>query len=381
MGIQTQITALFKEKFGEPPHAIIRAPGRVNLIGEHTDYNEGFVFPMAIDRAIWIAMRPRSDQHVTVWSLDYGEPITFDLTNLEKGEAHPREYLKGVTWALQEQGHTLRGWEGVMQGDVPIGAGLSSSAALELATARTFALASGLHWDAKEMAKLAQKAENQWVGMNCGIMDQMISAVGLADHALFIDCRSLKTTPAPLPKNTVVVVMDTATRHQHVAGEYNVRRQQCETAARFFGVPALRDVSLGDFKTQSGGLDDVTRRRARHVITENARTLDALEAMRTNDAHRLGLLMNQSHDSLRDDFEVTNDALNRMAEIAQTQPGCYGARMTGGGFGGCAVALVQAAQVDSFVAAVTDTYHTTTGYEPHLYVCRAASGAGIIDTD
>jgi galactokinase len=379
MGLKAHIIDVFIEKFAEPPQHVVRAPGRVNLIGEHTDYNDGFVFPMAIDRAMWIALRPRKDKKVVVWSIDFEEMIEFDLDNMQKGEPHPREYMKGVAWALQEAGHMLTGWDGVMGGDIPIGAGLSSSAAVELAIARSFSQTSGFKWEPAEMALLSQKAENQWVGMQCGIMDQLISASGEEDHALFIDCRSLETTAAPLPKGTVIVVMDTATRHQHVDSAYNERRQQCESASQFFGVPALRDVSLDEFKAKAAGLDDVTRRRAKHIITENGRTQQALTAMRQNDAEQLGLLMNQSHASLRDDFEVTNDALNSISAIAQAHPNCYGARMTGGGFGGCAVALIDAAHVDEFVAVVSKQYQTETEHTPQLYVCQASAGAGIVE--
>ncbi len=211
----------------------LSAPGRVNLIGEHTDYNDGFVLPMAIDRAVWIALAARDDGRVVVHSLDYDETAEFSLDHLVRGQPAWIEYLKGTAWSLQDAGHSLTGWEGVLMGDVPQGAGLSSSAALEMATARAFAAAGNLAWDPAAMALLGQQAENQWIGVNCGIMDQLISAAGRADHALLIDCRSLQTQPAPLPPGVAVAVLDTATRRGLVDSEYNTRRAQCEAAARF----------------------------------------------------------------------------------------------------------------------------------------------------
>ncbi|RME83849.1 MAG: galactokinase, partial [Caldilineae bacterium] len=240
--IPDEVSARFAEMFGRPPTLLARAPGRVNLIGEHTDYNDGFVLPMAIDRAIWLAVRPRADQRVVVHSLEFDQTVTFSLARLQNEHAGWVEYIRGVAWALQEAGYALRGWEGVLAGDVPIGAGLSSSAALEMATARAFAAVSELPWEPKSMARLGQRAENEWVGMKCGIMDQMISAAGQAGHALLIDCRTLDTQPVPLPPATVVVVLDTATRRGLTDSAYNERRAQCEAAARFFGVPALRDL-------------------------------------------------------------------------------------------------------------------------------------------
>ncbi len=375
MSLQTLVTQAFQRRFGQSPAFVVRAPGRVNLIGEHTDYNDGFVLPMAIDRAVWIALRGRTDEQVHVHSLDLDQSTTFDLAALHHTDAGWAEYVKGVAWALQGAGYGLAGWEGVMAGDVPHGAGLSSSAAVELATARAFQVVSGFPWDPPVMAKLGQKAENQWVGMNCGIMDQMISAAGEADHALLIDCRSLATTAVPLPPDTVVVILDTATRRGLVDSAYNERRAQCEAAARYFGVPALRDVSMERFEAEGGGLDDVTMRRARHVISENARTLAAAAAMQAGDAAELGRLMAASHASLRDDFEVTNDALNVMVEIAGQQTGCWGARMTGAGFGGCAVALVQAELAEAFAAKVAAGYRARAHLTPALYVTAASAGA------
>ena len=402
MSLQEKVTAAFQEQFATAPPLVVRAPGRVNLIGEHTDYNDGFVLPMAIDREIWLALRPRHDEQVSVHSLDFGETAVFHLTSLiQKPPAgsvnepaqdttlrevgHWAEYLKGVAWALQQHGYSLCGFEGVMAGNVPKGAGLSSSAALELATARAFQQVSGFAWDAPQMARLCQLAENQWVGVNCGIMDQMISAAGQAGHALLIDCRSLDTQLVPLPpaldgSETAVVILDTTTRRGLVDSAYNERRQQCEAAATYFGVPALRDVSISEFLEEADNLEPLTRQRAKHVITENLRTLNAAKAMQNADAMLLGRLMNESHASLRDDFEVTNNALNSIVDIAQAQPACFGARMTGGGFGGCAVALVHGEQVEGFVTAVSQQYQEQTDLIPKIYVCQPSDGASVITT-
>jgi galactokinase len=378
MLLQQIVTQEFERRFGGSPTFVVRAPGRVNLIGEHTDYNDGFVLPMAIDRAVWIAVRPRSDGHVVAHSLDFERKVAFSLEGVRKAGAGWGEYLQGIAWVLQEAGYTLQGWEGVVASDVPVGAGLSSSAALEMATARVFAVTSGFPWESTTMAKLGQRAENEWVGVNCGIMDQMISAAGQAGHALLIDCRSLEAQAVPLPPGTVVVVLDTATRRGLVDSAYNERRAQCEAAARFFGVLALRDVSVAQFQARADRLDDLIRRRARHVVTENDRTLQAVEAMRRRDAVELGRLMDGSHVSLRDDFQVSSDELNSMVTCARREDVCYGARMTGGGFGGCAVALVRADAAPAFAATVTTCYQAATGITPSVYVCGATNGAEVV---
>jgi galactokinase len=372
--VKQKVLDAFLTHFGHPPTTLVRSPGRVNLIGEHTDYNDGFVLPMAIDRAIWIALRRRTDGQVFVQSLDFEGSGQFALASFQHENEGWLEYIKGTAWALLAEGHSLSGWEGVFAGDVPIGAGLSSSAALELATARAFAAVSDLAWNPAAMALLGQKAENEWVGLNCGIMDQMISASGQAGHAILIDCRSLETTAVPLPPRSTVVVLDTATRRGLVDSAYNERRAQCEAAAAYFEVQALRDVTHAQFEALAAGLEPLIRQRARHVITENERTLQAVAAMGQGDAHALGHLMDASHMSLRDDFEVSSDKLNIMVEIAQDQVACYGARMTGGGFGGCAVALVHSSQAESFAAAVHQAYQTATQLVPQIYICQASDG-------
>jgi len=376
MNMHQQVSTAFKSRYGTEPAFIVQAPGRVNLIGEHTDYNEGFVLPMAINRATWIALRPRTDTCVELFSMDHQAVTIFDVNHLTK-EKGWQEYPKGVAWALQESGLSLTGWEGVTFCDVPLGSGLSSSASFELAVARAFACVSGFEWNAPEMAIAGQVAENKWVGVNCGIMDQMISAVAMDGHAALIDCRDYSYRHIPLPTSTSVVIMDTATRRGLVESAYNERRQQCEQAARYFGVTFLRDVTVEQFNEQSAQLPEITRKRARHVITENARTLEAAASMEAGDADRLGKLMDQSHESLHDDFEVTNRELDLIVQIARQAEGCLGARITGAGFGGCAVALVKSSDAETFTFRVAEQYRIESGRTPLLYVCNPVRGASI----
>jgi galactokinase len=380
--IQKALKQKFFELYGIEPEIIVRAPGRVNIIGEHTDYNDGFVLPMAIDRFFWIALSPRSDSLLRVFSLDLDEQTTFDSScpaHTENG--HWSEYFRGIAWAMTDQGYLLQGWDGVATGDIPIGAGLSSSAAVELAVARAFCEASGIEWLPIEMARIAQRAEIEWVGVNCGIMDQLISAAGISGHALLIDCRSLQFEAVPLPKGTVVVVLDTGTRRGLVDSAYNERRQQCEQAAAFFGVPALRDVSMDVFLSKSSEMPLLIQKRARHIISENDRTVMAAGAMRLNDAPALGGLMNESHLSLAVDFEVSCEALDAIALSARNRPECYGARMTGAGFGGCGVALVESANVAEFTRNVSEDYRNRTGLEARLYVCQPVDGATVLESN
>jgi galactokinase len=377
--LQDSLIEKFREYCGSDPKFVVRAPGRVNIIGEHTDYNDGFVLPMAINRAIWIALQPRQDRLVKLYSLDFDQEASFDFDQLVRIDTSWVEYIKGVAWVLEQAGYVLSGWEGVLAGDIPIGAGLSSSAALELATACAFSAAGKWSWDPLAMAKLGKKVENIWMGVNSGIMDQLISAAGKAGHALLIDCRSLDIKPVPLPSRCSIVVMDTMTRRSLIDSEYNTRRRQCQAAADFFGVPALRDVTLERYEAVADQLEPLVRMRARHVITENERTLQACEAMQHRNADRLGKLMYASHVSLRDDFDICNRELNIMVEIACKQEGCYGARMTGGGFGGCAIALVSSNRVETFEKKVFKVYLAETGLAPKLYVCSATNGAEIIN--
>jgi galactokinase len=378
MSLKNRVIEAFVQRFGERPSLIVRSPGRVNLIGEHTDYNDGFVLPMAIDRAVWVALRPRHDGGVLVYSLERSEPAEFELSELEYEDDGWVEYVKGMSKMLQDAGHDLTGWEGVLTSDVPIGSGLSSSAALEMAVGIAFAAASHFPFDGIEMACLGRKAENEWVGAMTGVMDQMISANGKAGFALLIDCRDLTMTHIPLPAETAILVMDTTTRHDHTDSGYNERRKSCERAADFFGVSHLRDLSIDEFASRASDLDEVTMRRARHVLGENARVLAAVEAMQAGDAETLGRLMNDSHASLHHDFEVTNEELDAMARIAQAQSGCFGARMTGGGFGGCVVALVEREKVTEIEAAAAREYEAATGLRPKIFLTHAADGAALV---
>ncbi|MFZ5828907.1 MAG: galactokinase [Planctomycetota bacterium] len=372
------VVQLFTDRFGGPPSVVVRAPGRVNLIGEHTDYNDGFVMPLAIDRAVWIALRPREDRRVEVYSAEFEQAGGFSLESFHRDGEGWLEYLKGTAWSLIDAGHSLRGFEGVVTGDVPRGAGLSSSAALEMATARALCAVSDCPWDPAVMAKLAQRAENRWVGVNCGIMDQLISGCGKRDHAVLIDCRTLALEPVPLPAGAAVVILDTATRRGLVDSAYNERRACCEEAARFFQVRALRDISAEQLAAEGNRLDATTQRRAGHVVRENERTKSAAQAMRCGNAEVLGRLMVDSHVSLRDDYEVSSDALNAIVDCANEHPACFGARMTGAGFGGCAVALVRAETAQDFVSAIGDAYHAKTGLAATAYVCQATDGADVV---
>lgn len=370
--------AEFTARFGGSPEAIARAPGRVNLIGEHTDYNDGFVLPMAIDRFVWIAFRPRMDRRVRLESLEFDDRLDLDLRSLRKGPPAWGEYVRGVAWAIQASGRRLRGWEGVMSGDVPIGAGLSSSAALELAAARVFSAVSAMTWEAEEMARQAQRAENDWVGVRCGLMDQLISAAGQEGQALLMDCRSGRHEPVPIPPGISIVVLDTGTRRSLSDSAYNQRRAECEAAAAALNVGSLRDVSLSAFRSAEASLPEPLGRRARHVVGEIDRTLRAAEAMRRGDATELGRLVDASHASLRDDFEVSSSELNAMVAAAHEQPGCLGARMTGAGFGGCAVAIVQSEAAAGFLEGVPPRYEELTGRPGTAIRCVPSGGARLL---
>ena len=375
MSIKQTVTRHFVEQFGSDPRYLVRAPGRVNLIGEHSDYNEGFVLPIAIDRAIWIAFQPRDDDQVIIHSLDFHSSNSFSIDHLEKEGSNWIEYVKGTAWSLLAEGYPLTGWEGVMMGDIPIGAGLSSSAALEMAAIIAFSIINGFTLPIKKMALLGQKAENQWIGVNCGIMDQLISVGGAENQALLIDCRSLGTQSVQLPSETDIVVMDTATRRGLMDSAYNERRSQCETVARYFKVPFLRDINLEQLESNRSSLGDVTFKRARHVVSENHRTLRAVQALHDNNIIEFGKLLYASHLSLRDDFEVSSDGLNCIVEVAMQSSSCLGARMTGAGFGGCAIALIKEGTSQQFSEELTEKYRIKTNLTPEVYVCKASKGA------
>lgn len=362
-----------------------RAPGRVNLIGEHTDYNDGFVLPAAINRDVLLAMRPKGGRQVVLHSLDFNGESTFSLDEVGYDAEQPwSNYMRGVCYVLEEAGYHLRGAEVVFGGDVPIGSGLSSSAALEIATAVAFLTLAEYEVPGEEIARLCQRAENEFVGTRCGIMDQFISALGQRDHALLIDCRSLGYETIPLPAGVCMVIGDTGVRRGLVSSEYNTRREQCEQAVEILSsvlpsITALRDVTPEQLEAHQALLPEMVYHRARHVVTEDARVLQAVDAMKAGDLSRLGQLLNASHESLRDDYEVSCRELDCMVEIARQQPGVFGARMTGAGFGGCTVSLVAEEHAEAFAAAVAPAYQQATDLEPQIYITPATPGAGEVE--
>ncbi|MEY1229411.1 galactokinase [Proteus terrae] len=374
------VTRSFSSIFGYAPTHFIQAPGRVNLIGEHTDYNDGFVLPCAINYQMVVATAKREDNIIRVIAVDYQNEV--DEFNLDNSiEFLPNKmwanYVRGVIHFLQKDNYSFHGMDIAISGNVPQGAGLSSSAALEVAIGQTLKTLYQLPISQKEIALNGQKAENQFVGCNCGIMDQLISACGEENHALLIDCRSLETSAVTMPENMVVMIINTNKKRGLVDSEYNTRRQQCEEAAHILNVTALRDASLEDLVAKKALMSDVVYRRARHVITENSRTLDAAEALRRGDLTTLSQLMMQSHHSMRDDFEITVKEVDSLVEIVKSVIGDRGGvRMTGGGFGGCVVALVTPDLVDKVVDSVKAQYEAKTGLKETIYVCSASQGAG-----
>jgi galactokinase len=375
-----ELSEAFQKSFGDRP-SIYRAPGRVNLIGEHTDYNEGFVMPTAIDFSTWVAIAVRNDRRIVVCSENFSETVELDLNNPPaRGRGHWSDYPFGVAVALEQAGHRLRGANMLVRGDVPIGSGLSSSAAIEVATGFALLDIACAPIDRLELAKLCQQAENEFVGMRCGLMDQFISCFGKADHALMLDCRLLDYKLLALPADLKLVVCNTMVKHELANSEYNARRAECEEVVRRLAqhlphVRSLRDVTTDDLKRFGGELPEVIRKRCRHVVSENARVVAAASALESEDLSTFGQLMRESHRSLRDDCQVSCKELDLMVEIANKAEGVFGARMTGGGFGGCTVNLVQSDSVDSFKETVAKGYAEATGREPEIYVCSAAQGA------
>lgn len=380
MNLKEKTRTLFAEQFGYPATCTIQAPGRVNLIGEHTDYNDGFVLPCAIDYQTVISCAPRDDRMVRVIAADYDnqrDQFSLDAPILAHDSQQWSNYVRGVVKHLQKRDPGFGGADLVISGNVPQGAGLSSSASLEVAVGKVFQQLYHLTLDGTQLALNGQEAENQFVGCNCGIMDQLISALGKKDHALLIDCRSLGSKAVPMPQGVAVVIINSNFKRTLVGSEYNTRREQCETGARFFQQKALRDVSLERFNTVASELDPLVAKRVRHVLTENARTVEAAEALARGDLKRMGELMAESHASMRDDFEITVPQIDTLVEIVkQTIGDRGGVRMTGGGFGGCVVALVPEALVPEVQQAVADNYHARTGIKETFYVCKASEGVG-----
>ena len=382
-----RLIAAFTKAYGYAPSRGVRAPGRVNLIGEHTDYNDGFCLPMAIERDVRIALRPRRDRMVRVLSLEQpGQVISFELSRAiaKAADSEPQtrwaDYVKGCAQTLLTNKISLVGVDLALTGDVPLGSGLSSSAALEVATIHALlsASASSSKLASERIATLAQQAENRYVGVNCGILDQLSSACCVAGKAMLMDCRTLGLSYAPLPEGVAVVIADTGKRRGLVDSAYNERRAQCEAGARALGVSHLRDVSLHGLwsAARDGLLDELARRRCEHVVAENGRTQAAFAALKAGDAVAFGQLMDQSHADLRDKFAVTCSELDDMVAIARALPGCLGSRMTGAGFGGCTVSLVEQRAVKRFVPALTKAYRARHALPVAVYVTRAAAGAG-----
>lgn len=379
----SNVKTVFSCVFGETPTHVIQAPGRVNLIGEHTDYNDGFVLPCAINYQTVVAARKREDNLIRVVAVDYdNEMDEFDLTQdiVFQPNKMWSNYIRGVMQGLIAGGYVFQGMDIAVTGNVPQGAGLSSSAALEVVIGQTVKVLYNLEISQAEIALNGQQAENQFVGCQCGIMDQMISAEGRENNAMLLDCRSLETTSISMPKEMAVIIVNSNKQRGLVDSEYNTRRKQCEDAARVFGVSALRDVTLEQFNEKIGELDTIVAKRARHVITENARTLEAADALRLNDLKRMGELMAQSHLSMRDDFDITVTEIDTLVDIIKEVIGERGGvRMTGGGFGGCVVALAPPFLVDEIKAAVVAKYHAATGLKETIYVCQAKDGAGLVE--
>ncbi len=381
MELKNKTLKIFEETFGYPATITIKAPGRVNLIGEHTDYNDGFVLPCAIDYETVIACGQRNDRIIRVIAADYdNQQDEFSLDEaIVSTDALPwANYVRGVMKHLLLRNSDFSGADMVISGNVPQGAGLSSSASLEVAVGQALKSLYDLPVDGVQLALNGQEAENQFVGCNCGIMDQLISALGKEDHALLIDCRSLETKAVSMPKDASVVIINSNVKRGLVDSEYNTRRKQCEEAARFFGVKALRDVNLAEFAEKEQGLDPMTARRARHVITENDRTEAAAIALSHGDLKKMGLLMAESHASMRDDFEITVPPIDTLVEIVKSVIGDRGGvRMTGGGFGGCIVALIPSDLVEKVRKTVEHEYHAKTGIKETFYVCHASEGASV----
>ena len=375
------VTNTFYDKFGFQPAIGVSAPGRVNLIGEHTDYSDGFVMPVAIDRGITIALHPREDQRLRVFSIDFEEMMDVSINALEHSHAGWQEYIKGVAWVLREEGHSLSGWDGVFAGNVPIGAGLSSSAALEVAAAKTFSHISQFEKTATQLALIGQKAEGDWVGVKVGIMDQLISTLGKQGHAVLIDCQTLAYQYVPIPKEISLMVLDTGTRRELTNSVYNIRRAECEEAARILGVPVLRSATASMLAEQKPTMAENIYKRARHVISENKRVHAFGRAMRNGSMEEMGRLINQCHHSLKEDFEVSSDELNIIVEISQQHPACLGARMTGAGFGGCALAIISSSEEEMFSNDVSEVYRAQTGLLPDIFQVQSADGVHLILDD
>lgn len=370
---------LFQARFAVMPDVIASAPGRVNLIGEHTDYNDGFVLPAAINYHTWVAAGARDDRELHIIAHDFTDQIvSFHLDDeMQRDTAMPwSNYVRGVVQQLRKKDFQLRGGNIFITGNVPAGAGLSSSASLEMALIRALTELSGEPVEPKAAALMGQAAENQFVGCNCGIMDQLISACGQANSALLIDCRDLGTRAVSIPQEWEILIVHSGVKRGLVESEYNQRREQCEAAARYFNQRSLRDVSLEHLLAAEAALEPMLFKRARHVLTENARTLTAADALMKGDMKTLSRVMAESHVSMRDDFNITVPAIDTLVDMLNTAgQGLAGARMTGGGFGGCVVAIAPQSLIPTLMATVENHYQQETGCEPTLILAKASPGA------
>ena len=380
----TELSAAFTARFGREPAGIWAAPGRVNLIGEHTDYNDGFVLPFAINRSTAVAAAPRRDRTARVYSaFGEGSLVSADLNELSTGSVQGwAAYPLGVLWAFEDRGTGVPGLDLYVDSNVPVGAGLSSSAALECAVAVMANDLSEAGLTGPELAVLGQRAENLMVGAPTGIMDQSASLLGEEGHAVFLDCRSREAELVPLDlagSGLTLLVIDTRVSHEHASGGYASRRASCEQGAKVMGVAALRDLTVDDLAAAAGVLDEETFRRVRHVVTENARVLAAVDILRTDGPGKLGPLLNESHESMRDDFEISCPELDLAVEAAG-RAGALGARMSGGGFGGSAIALVDSAAADAVTAAISDAFAAAGYTAPAVFTVLPASGAGRLES-
>jgi galactokinase len=378
----TKVDDTYKQQFGHTPDLIVSAPGRVNLIGEHTDYNDGFVLPMAIDRKISIGGSLRDDEEVCLYSLNFQEMARFPISSLKK-EGKWTDYVQGVIDELLKAGEPVRGFNAVLYGNVPLGSGLSSSAAIEVATAFFLANLNDIGLSPEEIAKLCQRAENRFVGMNCGIMDQFISRLGQAGHALYLDCRDLRYQLVPFDLDRyVVAICNSNVKRQLVDSAYNERRAQCEKGVRLLqaklgNIMALRDVSSEQLEENKSLLPPLVYQRCRHVITENERVKKAVSVLQQGNISSFGDLLNQSHESLCTDYEVSCEELNHLVAIARQVDGTVGSRMTGAGFGGCTVNIVRESALEEFNTTILEEYEKCTGITAEIYVSRAEDGARV----
>ncbi len=364
--------------------AIFVAPGRVNLIGEHTDYAEGFVMPVAINFATLAAISPRTDGKIVIYSENFGEEKTFDAAAKPVASKHWSDYPMGVVNLLEGEGHKIPAFSLSLWGDVPLGSGLSSSAALEVVTALAVLSLIGASYPGPVLARLCQRVENEFVGANCGIMDQFISANGKENHALLLDCRDLSYRLAPIPANVALVIANTMVKHSIAGGDYPTRRRESEAACAVIashrpGVPFLRDATLEDLDKWGSEMEPKSLMRARHVISEDLRTVAASEALLRGDMKELGRLMAEAHHSYSVDFEGSCVEADTMVALAQDLPGLIGARLTGGGFGGCTINLVEQDQAEAFAKALGTRYAAKTGIVPEIHICHASDGAHKLD--